>query len=304
MNDIEELKKLDPGVPDTVKTYHKTSYAAISTLRPEQSQAGKTVLITGASAGIGFAIARAYAEASAFKVILTGRRKDVLENSTSKLSKEFKNTLFDARVCDIVNVTESAALWSVLRVEGVSVDILVLNAASFGGQEPILETGFENIWPQYESNVRSLLQFTDQLYKQEDQEGRQKYLVYVSTAAIHSRSIAASLPTYTLTKMSGHLMLQKIAEEVDQNKLQVVSFHPGMILSETSRNAGLDENSLPWDHDDLPAHFAVWAATSEAAFLHGRFVWAAWDVDELRSGEVKKRVEKDPDFLTIGFTGV
>ncbi|CZR66067.1 related to peroxisomal short-chain alcohol dehydrogenase [Phialocephala subalpina] len=306
MSDIEKLKKLkklDAGAPDIVKTYHKSSYAAISPLRPELSQAGKTVLITGASAGIGSAIARAYAEASASKVILTGRRKDVVQNSASKPSDEFKNTKFDARVCDVGNVAESAALWSSLCADGVFVDVLVLSAAKFGGQESILDAGVANIWSEYETNVRSPLQFTEQLYKQEGHKDRQKHLVYVSTAAIHSKPIAASLPSYSLSKTSGHLVLQKIAGEVDQKKLQIVSFHPGAILSETSRNAGLDETTLPWDDDNLPGHFAVWAASSEAAFLHGRFAWAAWDVNEMQSGEVKKRIETDADFLTIDLVG-
>lgn len=174
MSDLEEFTKLDISAPDIVKTYHKSSYATISPLRPELSQDGKTVLITGASAGIGFAIARAYAEASASKVILTGRRKDVVQNSASKLSGEFKNTKFDARVCDVGNMAESAALWSSLCADGVFVDVLVLNAAKFGGQESILNAGVENIWSQYETNVRSPLQFTEQLYKQEGHEDRQK----------------------------------------------------------------------------------------------------------------------------------
>lgn len=33
----------------------------------------------------------------------------------------------------------------------------------------------------------------------------------------------------------------------------------------------------------LPADFLVWAASDEAAFLRGRFVFAAWDVDELKA---------------------
>jgi hypothetical protein len=41
--------------------------------------------------------------------------------------------------------------------------------------------------------------------------------------------------------------MQKLAEEVDRDRLQIVSFHPGQILSETARSAGLDENSLPFD---------------------------------------------------------
>ena len=41
--------------------------------------------------------------------------------------------------------------------------------------------------------------------------------------------------------------MQKLAEEVDRDRLQIVTFHPGQILSETARSAGLDENSLPFD---------------------------------------------------------
>ena len=50
----------------------------------------------------------------------------------------------------------------------------------------------------------------------------------------------------------------------------------------------------------LPAAFAVWASTKQAAFLHGRFVWANWDMEEL----VNRRTEfKDPGFLKLGLQG-
>lgn len=48
---------------------------------------------------------------------------------------------------------------------------------------------------------------------------------------------------------------------------------------------------------DMAAAFAVWAATNEAAFLHGRFVWASWDVDELATGKVREQLDADPYFL-------
>lgn len=34
---------------------------------------------------------------------------------------------------------------------------------------------------------------------------------------------------------------------------------------------------------ELPAHFQVWLASPEADFLKGKFVWANWDVDELKA---------------------
>jgi hypothetical protein len=55
---------------------------------------------------------------------------------------------------------------------------------------------------------------------------------------------------------------------------------------------------------NLPSHFAVWAASPEAKFLHGRFVWAAWDVEQLQSGELRKRIDEESTFLKIGINGL
>lgn len=51
---------------------------------------------------------------------------------------------------------------------------------------------------------------------------------------------------------------------------------------------------------ELPAHFAVWLCSPEAEFVKGRFLWAAWDVDELK----KKQdvIEKNPEQLMVGHT--
>jgi hypothetical protein len=55
--------------------------------------------------------------------------------------------------------------------------------------------------------------------------------------------------------------------------------------------------------ESLPANFAVWAATNEASFLHGRFVSAAWDVKELRGVLERDGLLQSPDFLKIGVKG-
>ncbi len=55
---------------------------------------------------------------------------------------------------------------------------------------------------------------------------------------------------------------------------------------------------------ELPASYAVWAASKEARFLHGRFVWASWDVEELAKGEIRKRLESEVDFLRMGIWGL
>jgi hypothetical protein len=55
---------------------------------------------------------------------------------------------------------------------------------------------------------------------------------------------------------------------------------------------------------DLPGAFAVWAASKEAAFANGRVLWASWDVEELASGDVRKRIAEDGDYLRISVVGI
>jgi hypothetical protein len=51
----------------------------------------------------------------------------------------------------------------------------------------------------------------------------------------------------------------------------------------------------------LPADFAVWLASPEAAFLKGKFVYANWDVEELK--EMAEGLEAGSD-ITLGLYGL
>ena len=55
-----------------------------------------------------------------------------------------------------------------------------------------------------------------------------------------------------------------------------------------------------FDLVSLPANFNVWLASPEARFLKGKFLWANWDVDELKARA--KEIEASPQ-LSIGLDG-
>lgn len=55
---------------------------------------------------------------------------------------------------------------------------------------------------------------------------------------------------------------------------------------------------------NLPGAFAVWAASKEASFLHGRYVWNSWDVEELANSETLARLKEDRDYLKIIVKGL
>jgi hypothetical protein len=50
-----------------------------------------------------------------------------------------------------------------------------------------------------------------------------------------------------LTKNAGTLLLQHVAASTDPADMQIVSFHPGGILTEMAKAAGFVEEAFEWD---------------------------------------------------------
>lgn len=176
-----------PAIADNFTTViHREPYAAISPSRPQLSQKGKVVLVTGSSGGIGLAIARAFGKASAAKVILTGRHQGPLDTAVATLSKESPKTTFIARLNDASNTTSVEDLWEQFYTEGLVVDVLVLNVARV---QPgtILERGYKEVVADLATNANSIAAFVHLFYHQSKRDTskklvcislRQRYLSY------------------------------------------------------------------------------------------------------------------------------
>ncbi|KAM7194455.1 hypothetical protein V8F20_007981 [Naviculisporaceae sp. PSN 640] len=293
------------GVPQ-IKTYHKKSYPAISPSKPSLSQYGRNVLVTGAGGGIGYEIAKSFVQAYATKLIIIGRRKDVIDKAVNEFMAEAKSinspTEVIGRSVDASDPKAVAELWGELQAQGIFIDVLVLNHAVTGPVKPIIDVDLDEEWNIFNINVRSIIDFTQRFWKQSGD--KKKYLVNVSSSAVHNWWTDGPLiPSYGLTKASGLLVTQQIANDVAADKMQIVSFHPGGVQTEAARNAGAEDWMYDWDDVKLPADFAVWAATDEAEFLHGRWLDAHWDVDEIRGQEFRDSLT-DKNFSRLGLVGV
>ncbi|KAK3313669.1 hypothetical protein B0H66DRAFT_594521 [Apodospora peruviana] len=291
-----------------IKTLHKSPYPAISTTRPELSQAGRTVLVTGGGSGIGLAIARGFMQASAARVIIIGRRENVITEAASELNAEAKAigspTSIIGRSVDASDPVASERLWTELKNNGIAVDVLVLCAAAVGALKPILDMSLDEAWKPFEINVRHFVDFSQRFGKQGD-ESKKKYIVNVSSSAVHRFWTDAHMfPMYATTKNAGTLVMQQIAKDTDADKIQIVSFHPGSILTEAAKDAGIPDDVYDWDDVALPGQFAVWTATEDAKFLHGRWVAAHWDIDEIKAPGFVKKVESERNYLRIGLVGI
>ncbi|KAG5793485.1 hypothetical protein H9Q69_007458 [Fusarium xylarioides] len=291
-----------------LKELHKKSYPTISPTRPELQHENRTVLITGGNRGIGFAIARAFVEARAERVIIVSRRHDAVTAAVNKVAKEAKDngspTLVQGRICNIADMESTYSLWMGLENDGVHVDTLVLNAASLGIENTLLETGIDEVWGEYETNLRATIRFTQWFHRQKQQGAkRRKALISLSTSVVYERHYVPTRPAYATTKLAGTDYLQQVALEITPQEMQISIFSPGIIWNDLAAEKGFDESTFPWDDGNLPAHFSVWAASSEAKFIHGRFVWAAWDVEELKV-LIDDGIKKNPRFLLAGIEGL
>jgi hypothetical protein len=66
------------------------------------------------------------------------------------------------------------------------VDVLVLNAAATGNTAPILQTGLDGVWADFETNVRSSLDFTERFFKQANGDASQRKVSKHFTVALVS----------------------------------------------------------------------------------------------------------------------
>lgn len=114
----------------------------------------RIALITGATSGFGKAIAKKFSQ-NGYSVIITGRRKERLEELRKELGNDVLPLCFDVRVLKEVE----AAIFS-LPGEWRQIDVLVNNAGLAAGLAPVHE-GSTDDWDQMiDTNVKGLLYMT------------------------------------------------------------------------------------------------------------------------------------------------
>jgi NAD(P)-dependent dehydrogenase (short-subunit alcohol dehydrogenase family) len=117
-------------------------YPFLEPSNPVLSAAGKSVLITGVSGGIGKAIAQAWAIAGAKSIVITGRKADVLHAVKEQLEKaNDSKTIIIVVAADVTKEEDMERLWEQANKQVGRIDVLINNAGSLtqariGANEP------------------------------------------------------------------------------------------------------------------------------------------------------------------------
>lgn len=226
-----------------------------------------TVLITGASAGIGEATARAFAAAGS-RLILTGRRAGRLEALAAEL-RERHGTSCHTLTFDVRDVGVVTRMIEDLPAEWSAIDLLVNNAGLSRGLEPIQDGSIADWDEMVNTNIKGLLYVSRATLPGMIARGRGHV---VNLGSIAGHEVYPGGAVYCATKHAVAAITRGMRIDLMGTPVRVTSIDPGMVETEFSivrfhgdeaRAAKVYENVQPLTAGDV-ADAILFAATRPA----------------------------------------
>ena len=191
----------------------------------------KSVLITGASQGTGFAIAERFPRKN-YDVFITGRDIDRADAAAKKLqqrygvcAKGYQTTAFDQN--------EVTAIFEDMEVNGYAVDAIVLNAANLGIGQESLSVDVEDFEGVYKINVFWNFMMAREAAKQMRQKGKGSVVFITSNSALR---VTENRCAYCSSKSAILAMSKSFAVDWGKYGIRSNCVLPGMIKTERWEN--------------------------------------------------------------------
>ena len=227
----------------------------------------KTVLITGATSGIGAACARKFAGAG-YRVIITARRAEQLAVMAGDLQKEFGVEVlplcFDVRDLDAVKraLDSIPAVWR-------DIDVLINNAGLALGLEPEYAGDFTDWETMIDTNVKGLLYMT-RLVVPGMVERLKGHVINIGSVA--GDAAYAGGAVYCATKAAVKVLSDGLRIDLAHTPVRVTNLKPGLVETnfnnvrfhgDTQRASNVYKGIQPLTGDDI-ADVALYAAQAPA----------------------------------------
>ena len=198
----------------------------------------KTVLITGASSGIGYELTRLFAE-DQYHLVLVARNKENLTRLAGELKQKY-GTPATIIPKDLSLPLSPAEIFIELQQKSIFVDVLV-NNAGFATYGRFAETNITDELEMIQVNVTSLVHLTKLFVKEMLRKGEGKILNVASTAAFQPGPLMA---VYYATKAFVLSFSEALSEELRGTAVTVTCLCPGATQTDFQKRAGLGDVRL------------------------------------------------------------
>lgn len=245
----------------------------MSTNQPTRKLTGKVAVVTGASKGIGAAIAKHLAAEGAAVVVNYANSASAAAKVVGDITAQGGHAV--AVQGDVSKPADIERVFAETRQAFGPADILVNNAGvyEFSPLEQVSETHFHR---QFDLNVLGLLLTTQAAVKQFD--GRGGSVINISSVVGVNPLPNASV--YSATKAAVDAVTKSLAKELGPRKIRVNSINPGMIETEGAHAAGViggdfqkfAESQTPLGRIGQPqdvATVAVFLASADSGWITG-----------------------------------
>lgn len=192
--------------------------------------AGKTVLITGASSGIGQAYAEEFAKYGV-NIILAARRLDRLERLKETLAQKYTDSKILVLGIDITNSNQVETELSSLPREFANIDILVNNAGLALGLNNFNDDDLQNWETMIETNIKGFFAVLRIVVKQ---MVSRKLGHIINIGSIAGIEAYAKGSVYCATKYAVHAVSRSLREELVEHGIKVSEIMPGATNTEFS----------------------------------------------------------------------
>ena len=189
----------------------------------------KTVLITGATSGIGEACAKKYA-ADGDRLILTGRRADRLNILKTELEKDFSTEIL-ALIFDVQDKKAVDKNLGTLPTEWQKIDLLINNAGLAAGKDSFENADINDWETMLNTNVHGLLYVSKQIIPLmiANKKGH-----VVNIGSIAGKEVYENGNVYCASKFAVDAISKSMRIDLLKHSIKVTCIHPGAVETEFS----------------------------------------------------------------------
>jgi NAD(P)-dependent dehydrogenase (short-subunit alcohol dehydrogenase family) len=191
----------------------------------------KTVVITGSTRGIGFALARAFLNKGC-QVVVSGRKAESTQKAVGRLVSEFPARRAAGFACDVAHYEQVELLWQQSQQAFGQVDIWINNAGIANTQNPAWEVPANELQCVVETNILGTLYGTKAAMQGFLRQGHGALYNMEGMGAGGKKMHAKGLSIYGMSKAGLHFFNKVLVQEARIPGILTGTLQPGMVLTE------------------------------------------------------------------------